>query len=30
MWPRAYRLVKSQLERYAAGEELANQMTGSY
>lgn len=30
MWPRAYRLVKAQLERYAAGEELANQMTGAY
>lgn len=30
MWPRAYRLVKAQLERYAAGEPLANQMTGAY
>jgi phosphoglycerate dehydrogenase-like enzyme len=30
MWPRAYRVVREQLERYAAGEELANQVTGAY
>jgi len=30
MWPRAYRLVREQLERFAAGEELANVMTGEY
>jgi phosphoglycerate dehydrogenase-like enzyme len=30
MWPRAYRLVREQLERYAHGEELANQVTGAY
>ena len=30
MWPRAYRLVRDQLHRYAAGEELANVMTGEY
>ncbi len=30
MWPRAYRLVREQLERFAAGEPLANQMTGDY
>jgi len=30
MWPRAYRLVRSQLERYAAGEPLANVITGDY
>jgi phosphoglycerate dehydrogenase-like enzyme len=30
MWPRAYRLVREQLERFAAGEPLANQMTGEY
>jgi phosphoglycerate dehydrogenase-like enzyme len=30
MWPRAYRVVRDQLERYAAGEELANQVTGDY
>ncbi len=30
MWPRAYRLVRAQLERFAAGEELANVMTGEY
>jgi phosphoglycerate dehydrogenase-like enzyme len=30
MWPRAYRLVREQLERYAAGEDLANVMTGEY
>jgi phosphoglycerate dehydrogenase-like enzyme len=30
MWPRAYRLVRAQLERFAAGEPLANVMTGDY
>ncbi|ANH40145.1 Glyoxylate/hydroxypyruvate reductase B [Nocardioides dokdonensis FR1436] len=30
MWPRAHRLVRAQLERYAAGEALHNQMTGAY
>jgi phosphoglycerate dehydrogenase-like enzyme len=30
MWPRAYRVVREQLERYAAGEPLANQVTGAY
>jgi phosphoglycerate dehydrogenase-like enzyme len=30
MWPRAYRVVREQLERYAAGEPLANQITGTY
>jgi phosphoglycerate dehydrogenase-like enzyme len=30
MWPRAYRLVGEQLERFAAGEQLANVMTGEY
>jgi phosphoglycerate dehydrogenase-like enzyme len=30
MWPRAYRLVRDQLQRYAAGEPLANVMTGDY
>ncbi len=30
MWPRAYRLVREQLERYAAGEPLANVMVGDY
>jgi phosphoglycerate dehydrogenase-like enzyme len=30
MWPRAYRVVREQLARYAAGEELANQITGNY
>jgi len=30
MWPRAYRLVRRQLERFAAGEPLANVMTGEY
>jgi phosphoglycerate dehydrogenase-like enzyme len=30
MWPRAYGLVRAQLERYARGEELANQVTGAY
>ena len=30
MWPRAHRLVRDQLRRYAAGEELANIMFGDY
>jgi phosphoglycerate dehydrogenase-like enzyme len=30
MWPRAYRLVRDQLARFAAGEPLVNQMTGDY
>ncbi|GAA1968800.1 2-hydroxyacid dehydrogenase [Nocardioides panacihumi] len=30
MWPRAHRLVREQLERFAAGEALANVMTGEY
>jgi phosphoglycerate dehydrogenase-like enzyme len=30
MWPRAYRVVRAQLERYARGEPLANQVTGAY
>lgn len=30
MWPRAHRLVREQLERYAAGEVLHNRMTGAY
>ncbi len=30
MWPRAYRLVREQLQRYAAGDELVNVMTGEY
>ena len=30
MWPRAYRLVREQLVRFAAGEPLANVMTGEY
>ena len=30
MWPRAHRLVREQLERFAAGEPLANVMTGEY
>ncbi|MGZ4454152.1 MAG: 2-hydroxyacid dehydrogenase [Nocardioides sp.] len=30
MWPRAYRLVRAQLERYATGEPLANVMSGDY
>jgi phosphoglycerate dehydrogenase-like enzyme len=30
MWPRAYRLVHEQLERFAAGEPLGNVMTGAY
>jgi phosphoglycerate dehydrogenase-like enzyme len=30
MWPRAHRLVREQLQRYAAGEPLVNVMTGAY
>ncbi len=30
MWPRAYRLVRDQLHRFAAGEQLANVMTAEY
>ena len=30
MWPRARRLVRQQLERFAAGEQLANVMKGDY
>jgi hypothetical protein len=30
MWPRAYRVVREQLDRYARGEPLANQVTGEY
>lgn len=30
MWPRAHRLVRDQLRRYAAGEPLANVMSGEY
>ena len=30
MWPRAHRLVRDQLHRYAAGEPLANVMSGEY
>ena len=30
MWPRAYRLVREQLVRFAAGEPVANVMTGEY
>lgn len=30
MWPRAYRLVRDQLHRFAAGEPLANVMSGEY
>jgi phosphoglycerate dehydrogenase-like enzyme len=30
MWPRAHRLVRAQLQRFAAGEPLVNQMTGDY
>jgi phosphoglycerate dehydrogenase-like enzyme len=30
MWPRAYRVVREQLERYAQGRPLANQVTGEY
>jgi phosphoglycerate dehydrogenase-like enzyme len=30
MWPRAHRLVREQLHRFAAGEPLANVVTGDY
>lgn len=30
MWPRAHRLVRDQLARFAAGEPLANVMSGNY
>jgi phosphoglycerate dehydrogenase-like enzyme len=30
MWPRAYRLVRDQLHRFAAGEELVTVMSGEY
>jgi len=30
MWPRAYRLVREQLERFATGEPLGNVMRGEY
>lgn len=30
MWPRAYRLVREQLVRFAEGQELRNQMTSAY
>ena len=30
MWPRAYRLVREQLERFAAGEQVENVMNGEY
>ncbi|HEY0904271.1 MAG TPA: 2-hydroxyacid dehydrogenase [Marmoricola sp.] len=30
MWPRAYRVVRAQLERFARGEPLENQVTGEY
>ena len=30
MWRRAYRLVREQLERFAAGEQVENVMTGEY
>jgi phosphoglycerate dehydrogenase-like enzyme len=30
MWPRSYRLVQAQLERFAAGQPLANVMNGEY
>jgi phosphoglycerate dehydrogenase-like enzyme len=30
MWPRAYRLVREQLERFAAGEPVENVMSGEY
>jgi phosphoglycerate dehydrogenase-like enzyme len=30
MWPRAHRLVRDQLHRYATGKELVNVMTGDY
>ena len=30
MWPRAHRLVRDQLHRFAAGDPLANVMAGEY
>jgi phosphoglycerate dehydrogenase-like enzyme len=30
MWPRTYRVVRAQLERFARGEPLENQVTGEY
>lgn len=30
MWPRAYRVIRAQLERFAAGEPLQNVMSGEY
>lgn len=30
MWPRAYRLVREQLQRFAAGDPMANVMVGEY
>ncbi len=30
MWPRAHKVVREQLERFAAGEQLANVMDGDY
>ena len=30
MWPRAHRLVRDQLHRYAAGEEPVNMMPATY
>jgi hypothetical protein len=30
MWPRAHRLVREQLARFAAGEPLWNVMSGDY
>lgn len=30
MWPRAYRVVREQLQRFARGEPLENQITGEY
>ncbi|MCW2757634.1 MAG: D-isomer specific 2-hydroxyacid dehydrogenase, NAD-binding protein, partial [Nocardioidaceae bacterium] len=30
MWPRAYSLVREQLERFVAGEPMANVMDGDY
>ena len=30
MWPRTYKVVREQLERFAAGEPLANVMDGDY
>jgi hypothetical protein len=30
MWPRAHRVVREQLARFATGQPLENQMTGDY